>query len=57
MGVLDPSGPTEVKFGYSGSTGITDFFQTLIFWWAVLVPNNFIQKFRRNDPQGRRPRV
>lgn len=57
MGVLDPSGPAEVKFGSSESTDIIDFFQTLIFWWTVLVPNNFIQKFRRNDPQGRRLRV
>lgn len=31
MWVLDPSGPSEVKFGSSESTGIIDFFQTLIF--------------------------
>ena len=40
MGVLDPSGPAVSKFGSSESTGIIDFFQTLIFggpFWSQII--------------------
>ena len=46
MGVLDPSGPGEVKFGSSESAGIIDFFQTLIFggpsWSQIILFKNFV---------------
>ena len=46
MGVLDPSGPTEVKFGYSESAFIIDFFQTLIFsgpsWSQIILFKNSV---------------
>ena len=46
MGVLDPSGPAVLKFGASGSTGIIDFFQTLIFggpiWSRIILFKNSV---------------
>ena len=56
MGVLDPSGPAEVIFGPSGSTDITDFFQTLIFggpsWSQIILFKNFVV----TTPKGVAPR-
>ena len=46
MGVLDPSGPAEVKFGPSGSIDITDFFHTPIFggpaWSQIILFKNSV---------------
>lgn len=46
MGVLDPSGPTEVKFGYSESAGIIDFSHTPIFggpsWSRIILFKNSV---------------
>ena len=46
MGVLDPSGPALLKFGSSESTGIIDFFQTLIFggpaWSQIILFKNSV---------------
>ena len=46
MGVLDPSGPSEVNFGSLESTGIIDFFQTLIFsgpsWSRIILFKNSV---------------
>ena len=46
MGVLDPSGPAEVKFGSLESTGIIDFFHTPIFggpsWSQIILFKNSV---------------
>ena len=46
MGVLDPSGPTEVKFGSSGSIDMNDFFHTPIFggpsWSQIILFKNSV---------------
>ena len=46
MGVLDPSGPSVLKFESSESTDIIDFFQTLIFggpsWSRIILFKNSV---------------
>ena len=46
MGGLDPSGPTVLNFGSSGSTDIIDFFQTPIFggpsWTRIILFKNSV---------------
>lgn len=41
MGVLDPSGPAEVKNGPSINIDIKGFRDPLIFEWSELGPINF----------------
>ena len=57
MGVLDPSGPVEVKFGSLGSIDIIDFFQTPIFSgpsWSriILFKNSFVTTPKGVAPGG-----
>ena len=46
MGVLDPSGPTVLKFGSSVIIDMTDFFHTLIFggpsWSQIILFKNSV---------------